>query len=259
VSKELVIVAGLGEVGRPLLRILERTYNSLGIDVAPVEIEGRCSVLHICYPFQVKDFIGTTVTYIDKYYPRLTIINSTVAVGTTREVQARVHSPVVYSPVRGKHAKMEQDMLSYQKFVAGFDPQSTQQAAQHLAGAGFGVATFPNPEAGELSKLLETTWLGMLIGWAQDVERMAARCNASYDEVNAFIQEIDYLPKGVFPGFIGGHCVMPNIAILRNTFASRFLDAVVESNESKQQDLMIASDPKPAPDVTLVQPLKTNA
>lgn len=256
-SEEIVVVAGLGEVGRPLLCILERKYNSLGIDVAPVEIVGRCSVLHICYPFQVKDFIGTTVTYINKYHPRLTIINSTVAVGTTREVQARVDSPVVYSPVRGKHAKMEQDMLSYRKFVAGFDLQSTQKAAQHFARAGFGVATFPNPEAGELSKLLETTWLGMLIGWAQDVERMAARCNASYDDVNAFIQEIDYLPKGVFPGFIGGHCVMPNIAILRETFKSRFLDAVVESNESKEQELMVAAGPKPTPGSAVVQAAKS--
>ncbi len=258
-SKEIVIVAGLGEVGCPLLRILERTYKSLGIDVAPVDVEGPCSVLHICYPFQVKDFIGTTVTYIDKYQPKLTIINSTVAVGTTREVQTRVDSPVAYSPVRGKHAKMEQDMLRYQKFVAGCDPQSTQQAAQHFAGAGFGIATFPNPEAGELSKLLETTWLGMLIGWAQDVERMAAQCNASYDEVNAFIQEIDYLPKNVFPGFIGGHCVMPNIAILRNTFASRFLDAVVESNEFKERGLIVAAGPRPISDVALAQAEKKNS
>ena len=252
-SEEIVIVAGLGEVGRPLLRILERTYNSLGIDVAPVEVEGPCSVLHICYPFQVKDFIGTTVTYIDQYHPKLTIINSTIAVGTTREVQTRVNCPVVYSPVRGKHARMEQDMLRYQKFVAGFDPQSTQRAAQHFAGAGFEVAMFPNPEAGELSKLLETTWLGMLIGWAQDVERMATQCNASYDEVNAFIREIDYLPTNVFPGFIGGHCVMPNIAILRNTFTSRFLDAVVGSNESKGQELMVAAGSKPMSDLALAE------
>jgi len=151
---------------------------------------------------------------------------------------------------------MEHDMLHYQKFVAGFDPQATQQAAQHFAGAGFGVATFPNPEAGELSKLLETTWLGMLIGWAQEVERMAAQCNASYNEVNAFIQEIDYLPKNVFPGFIGGHCVMPNIAILRNAFASKFLDAVVESNESKEQELMVAAGSKPIPGMALAQPAK---
>src|SRR5579863_10491338 len=199
---------GLGEVGRPLLTILERSYKCQGIDVAPVVVDPPCSVLHICYPFEIRDFIGTTAGYIAKYRPRLTMIHSTVTVGTTRQVQERVATPVVFSPVRGKHARMEQEMLHYQKFVAGLDPQSTQQAGQHLAAAGFKVATFPSPEAGELSKLLETTWLGMLVGWAQDIERMAAQCGASYDDVNAFITEIAYLPKNVFPGHIGGHCVM---------------------------------------------------
>jgi UDP-N-acetyl-D-mannosaminuronate dehydrogenase len=109
------------------------------------------------------------------------------------------------------------------------------------------VATFPSPEVGELSKLVETTWLGVLIGWAQEVERMAAQCNASYDDVNAFIKEIDYLPTDIFPGFIGGHCVMPNIAILRTKFASRFLDAIVESNESKEQESLVTAVAKPLP------------
>jgi UDP-N-acetyl-D-mannosaminuronate dehydrogenase len=175
----------------------------------------------------------------------MTVIHSTVAVGTTRKVQEYVQTPVAFSPVRGKHAKMEQDMLHYQKFVAGFDARSTQEAAEHFGGAGFKVATFPSPEAGELSKLLETTWLGMLVGWAQDIERMAAQCGASYDDVNAFIKEIAYLPTNVFPGQIGGHCVMPNIDILRKTFSSDFLDAVVDSNEAKINDLRAATSAKP--------------
>lgn len=232
---EVVIVAGLGEVGRPLLNILSRSYDSLGIDVEPVDIDQPCSVLHICFPFQITDFINTTAAYINRFRPKLTIINSTVAVGTTRKVQERVFTPVAYSPVRGKHARMEQDMLHYQKFVVGMDPQSTELAKQHFARAGFKVGSFPTPEAGEVSKLMETTWLGMLVGWAQEIERLAAQCGASYDDVNAFIKEIEYLPTNVFPGYIGGHCVMPNIAILREAFSSKFLDAIIESNESKEK------------------------
>jgi len=234
---KIVIVAGMGEVGRPLLEILGRTYECVGVDVAPVQIDRRCSVLHVCYPYQMSDFIGTTVRYINKYRPELTIINSTIKARTTRRVQERVDKPVVYSPVRGKHATMVQDMLRYRKFVAGFDPQSTQQAAQHFAGAGFEVSAFRNPEVGELSKLVETTWLGILIGWAQEVERMAVECGGSYEEVNAFIKEISFLPSHVFPGRIGGHCVMPNIAILRDMFSVKFLDAVFESNAAKEEHL----------------------
>lgn len=236
-SNEIVIVAGLGEVGRPLLQILQRAYECVGVDIAPVEIARPCSVLHVCYPFQLQDFVGTTVSYIERYQPALTVINSTLGVGTTRKVQERVSTPVVYSPVRGKHAKMVQDMLHYQKFVAGFDDHSTQSAAQHFAGAGFTIAKFRTPEVGELSKLIETTWLGVLIGWAQEVERMAVNCDATYEEVNAFIKEIAFLPSHVFPGPIGGHCVMSNIAILRKDLSSKFLDAIVDSNETKEQQL----------------------
>jgi UDP-N-acetyl-D-mannosaminuronate dehydrogenase len=242
-SNEIVIVAGLGEVGKPLLQILSRTYECAGVDVAPVEITRPCSVLHVCYPFQIPDFVGTTVSYIKKYQPALTIIDSTLGVGTTRKVQERVSTPVAYSPVRGKHAKMEQDMLHYQKFVAGFDPQSTQRGTEHFAEAGFKVATFRTPEVGEISKLVETTWLGVLIGWAQEVERMAADCDGSYEEVNAFIKEISFLPSHVFPGRIGGHCVMSNIAILREKMSSKLLDAVVESNETKERELQQLAKP----------------
>lgn len=240
-AEEIVVVAGLGEVGRPLMNILSKSYDCVGIDVEELAISKPCSVLHVCYPFQIADFVGTTAAYIEKLKPRLTIINSTIAVGTTRMVQDRVKTPVAYSPVRGKHAKMEQDMLRYQKFVVGPDPQSTQLAAAHFAGAGFKVATFPTLESGELSKLLETTWLGMLVGWAQEIERLAFQCGASYEDVNAFVKEIDYLPKNVFPGYIGGHCVMPNIAILRKEFASKFLDAIVDSNDCKEKDLLVGT------------------
>ncbi len=240
-AEEIVVVAGLGEVGRPLMNILSKSYDCVGIDVEELAISKPCSVLHVCYPFQIADFVGTTATYIEKLKPGLTIINSTIAVGTTRMVQDRVTTPVAYSPVRGKHAKMEQDMLHYQKFVVGPDPQSTQLAAAHFAAAGFKVATFPTLESGELSKLLETTWLGMLVGWAQEIERLAFQCGASYEDVNAFVEEIDYLPKNVFPGYIGGHCVMPNIAILRKEFASKFLDAIVDSNDCKEKDLLVGT------------------
>lgn len=224
-------------MGEPLLQILQRKYECLGVDVAPVEVTRPCSVLHICYPFQLPDFVGTTASYIQKYKPSVVIINSTLGVGTTRKVQEKVNVPVVYSPVRGKHIKMEQDMLRYQKFVAGFDEKSTERAAEHFKGAGFKVAKFRTPEVGEISKLVETTWLGVLIAWAQEVERMAAVYGGSYEEVNEFIKEILFLPSHVFPGRIGGHCVMSNIAILRKQNSSELLDAIVASNETKEREM----------------------
>jgi UDP-N-acetyl-D-mannosaminuronate dehydrogenase len=136
---------------------------------------------------------------------------------------------------------MEADMLRYRKFVGADDPKVADAVIEHYAGAGFETGRFKSPEVGELSKLLETTWLGILVGWAQEVERLAEKYGATYDEVNAYIEEIDFLPH-VFPGIIGGHCVMPNIAILRSNLQSDFLDAIVKGNEIKAKRLKSATE-----------------
>jgi UDP-N-acetyl-D-mannosaminuronate dehydrogenase len=234
VTTGMVVIVGMGEVGKPLARILGRAYSCCEVDLDPVEISGPCEVLHICYPFQIRDFRETTRGYIDKYRPNLTIINSTVAPGTTDAVyQDSGKRPTAYSPVRGKHARMEADMLHYRKFVAGCDPGATEAAIAHFRGAGLETASFPSAQAGELTKLLETTYFGILIGWAQEMERLAGQHGAHFADVNSFIEEIDFLPSHIFPGVIGGHCVMPNIAILQQHYESKFLQAVVESNELK--------------------------
>jgi len=168
----------------------------------------------------------------------LTIINGTVAPGTTRRVFEETGAKLAYSPVRGKHVRMEEHLLRYKKFVAGIDDISSRRALEHFATAGFPTARFRTPEIGEIAKLIETTWLGILVGWAQEVERFGESYGASFEEVNAFIQEVDFLPSHVFPGWIGGHCVMPNIELLQQSVHSQFLNAVVVSNARKEQALL---------------------
>jgi UDP-N-acetyl-D-mannosaminuronate dehydrogenase len=232
-SKNDVIVVGLGEVGKPLFELVSEKHPSIGIDIAPVETPGECAVLHICYPFG-DSFVKTASRYIEDNNPALTIINSTVSPGTTRAIHKLVRRPIVYSPIRGKHFKMKQDLLHYTKFIGGIDPNSAAQAARHFESLGMKTKIVQSPEAAELAKLAETTYFGLLIGWAQELERFCSTFNANYDEVAAFFGEVGFLPPVKYtPGVIGGHCVMPNINILLKTFRSDFLDAIVRSNELK--------------------------
>jgi len=232
----LVVVAGLGEVGSPLFHILSRTYECAGIDIEPVVIDAPVLALHICYPFQIPGFTAVTAEYIRRLRPGLTIVHSTVPPGTTREIgRIAGDCAIAFSPVRGKHIRMEQEMLRYRKFVAAPQTSAMQAATDHLGQAGFCTATLPTPELAELAKLLETTYLGVLIAWAQEMERLAAQYEGSFSDVNRFIEEIDFLPSHIFPGAIGGHCVLPNIELLRSRVESQFLDLVVESNALKQQ------------------------
>jgi len=229
-----IVVVGLGEVGKPLFQVISEHTEAVGVDIQPVDFEGDCAVMHICFPFQIPDFVGKCAEYIQKYQPKLTIINSTVCPGTTRDVYNLAHTPIAYSPVRGKHIKMKQELVHYVKFVGGIDADSGQKAAAHFESVGMKTKVLSSPEAVELAKLTETTYFGVLIAWAQEIERYCDQLSLNYDEVVAYFEEIGYLPPVRYtPGVIGGHCVMPNIAILKTVFESDLLDMLQNSNELK--------------------------
>lgn len=234
--KPIIMIVGLGEVGKPLYEIIKDHYETIGVDIDPVELHGDIDVMHICYPFAIQDFIGQSVAYIEKYRPRLTVINSTVAPGTTRKIFSKTRASVVFSPVRGKHFKMKQDMIHYDKFIGGIDEESSDRADEHFQSLGMKTRILASPEVAELAKLTETTYFGILIAWAQEVERYCDQFDVNYDQLVSFYDEIAFFPPVKYtPGVIGGHCVMPNIEILKTIFKSDILDAIEKSNQLKIQ------------------------
>jgi UDP-N-acetyl-D-mannosaminuronate dehydrogenase len=241
-QRVVTLVVGLGEVGRPLYDILKRREPAtIGIDVDATPVDGRVDIMHICFPFHDSDQFQSAVdSYVTKYAPNMVIINSTVVPGTTRCIESSSGVPCVYSPIRGKHAKMVHELNTYIKFLAATAAQATERARTHFESAGLQTETMSTPEALELAKLLETTYFGLLIAWAQEMNRFANTVNADYLEVGKFFREISYLPNVLFqPGFIGGHCVMPNIELLQKCFRSDFLEVVKKSNETRKGELAV--------------------
>ena len=75
-----------------------------------------------------------------------------------------------------------------------------------------------NPVTLELAKIIvDTSYYGWLINYAQLSKMIADRHGVDYNEMWEFSDEIHrYLgnrPK-MFPGFIGGHCVIPNLKLV---------------------------------------------
>lgn len=233
-QSDKVVVVGLGEVGKPLFELISQHRDVVGVDINPVGAIAGVDVLHICYPFQIRDFIGETARYIEHFKPALTVINSTVSVGTTRAIADRSGKPVVNSPVRGKHARMLEEMRHYVKFIGPMDQASGEHAVRHFESVGLKTKVLASPEATELAKLTETTYFGLMIAWAQELERYCDQTGQSYEEITSFYDEIKFFPPvKYFPGIIGGHCVMPNIEILRSFNDSVVLDAIQLSNKMK--------------------------
>ena len=70
----------------------------------------------------------------------------------------------------------------------------------------------------ELAKIVcDTSYYGWLINYAQISQIIASRYKIDYDEMWSFADEIHKFlgnrPK-MFPGFIGGHCVIPNLELI---------------------------------------------
>jgi UDP-N-acetyl-D-mannosaminuronate dehydrogenase len=237
--KPTTAVVGLGEVGGPLLELVERAgHTAFGIDIEPTTLpaKGEVDIMHVCFPFEIPDFVGEAVRYVELLEPGLTVLNSTIALGTTREVHGRTGAPIAYSPVRGKHARMVEELTHYVKYVGGIDADASASAAAHFEALGMPTRIVSSPEAAELAKLTETTYFGLLIAWAQEVERYCDLTGQDYDEVASFYEEIPFFPPvKYFPGVIGGHCVMSNIEILRKLADSELLGAVKASNELKKE------------------------
>jgi UDP-N-acetyl-D-mannosaminuronate dehydrogenase len=234
-TKQNVVVVGLGEVGKPLFEILSEHHHTVGVDLPlPARLPQNVDVLHICFPYEITDFVGAVARYIELFNPKLTVINSTVGIGTTRAVAVKTGAAVVNSPVRGKHIRMREELKKYVKFIGALRPEDGSLAAEHFEQAGVKTKVLSAPEATELAKLTETTYFGVMIAWAQEIERYCDQANQKYEEITSFYDEIKFFPSvKYFPGVIGGHCVMPNIEILSKFQPSEILDAVRSSNRAK--------------------------
>jgi UDP-N-acetyl-D-mannosaminuronate dehydrogenase len=129
---------------------------------------------------------------------------------------------------------MLDELCKYTKFVGAIDPEVGRRAAEHFESIGLKTKILSCPEATELAKLTETTYFGLMIAWAQEIERYCDQSGADYKEIISFYDEIKFFPSvKYFPGIIGGHCVMPNIEILRKFDQSVILEAIQTSNRMK--------------------------
>ena len=233
------LVVGLGEVGGALASVLERGGKVLTHDLERREFAEQISVMHLCVPFREPgDYAAICLSYMRRFRPALTIINSTVVPGTTRKIAQASGMPVAFSPVRGKHVRMEADLLRYTKFVAAPDPAAARYAEEHFRLAGLNTGTLHPPEILELAKLAETSYFGLLIAFAQELNRYAEQVGGSYADATRLFDEVSFLPDcKFFPGFIGGHCVIPNIHLLLELGSSPLFDAILESNARKAAEL----------------------
>ena len=225
------VVAGLGEIGFPIYQLIYQNVPTIGYDIDPKLMKKTSNVkfidlptniLHICIPFNDK-FLSNTLFICKKFEPSIVVIHSTVSPTTTEKIQKKLKIPVIYSATRGIHKRMLKDLKRYTKFFA----VSKNTPKNHWAASEFSslmklckvkTKRMSNPTTLELAKIVvDTTYYGWLINYAQLSYLISKKHNVDYDEMWTFSDEIQKFlgnrPK-MYPGFIGGHCVIPNLSLI---------------------------------------------
>lgn len=240
------LVVGLGEIGKPIAEILSEKHEVQTLDIKDREIKGSIDIMHICIPGDLKKFNKIVSDYIKKFKPELTIIHSTVIPGTCRKIYKKTKCAIVHSPVRGKHVDMKSDIKRYIKFLAGNNMKAAKRACKHLQEVGLKVQYFKSLESSELSKIMSTTYFGLLIVYAQIMDRYCKKLNVDYYDIMKIVKEIRYLPRVIFePGYLGGHCIQSNLKLLKYLDDDdNLIKFIRESNKKFSKENDVSSESK---------------
>jgi len=231
-----IAIIGNGEIGSSLARVyqaknIEPMIKDLDLDT----VKSKVKILNICLPYSVK-FVEITNAYIDKYQPKITIVHSTVPVGTTKQL----NGPVVHSPIRGIHPNLKQGIETFYKFIGYNNLQDLELTKEHYIQLGIKWIDVENSDATELAKLTSTTYYGLCIAWHGEMKKMCNTHNIDFGVINKWTEtynsgyiELD-MPGVVRPNLyppsddIGGHCIIANTELLLTQFESMALDFIVQ-------------------------------
>ena len=227
------VIVGLGEIGKPIFKILSKKQLTVGYDTNSKFMNEKIfkkyqsyetSFLHIAIPVSGK-FDNHVISLYKKFRPECITIHSTISPGTTDRLQKKLPIPIIYSATRGVHKRMLKDLKRYTKFYA-ISPKAPKKKwasskfARIMKKCGIKTKKMSKPETLELAKIIcDTSYFGWLINYAQISNLISIQYGVDYDEMWSFADEIQKFlgnrPK-MFPGIIGGHCVIPNVDLIDN-------------------------------------------
>jgi UDP-N-acetyl-D-mannosaminuronate dehydrogenase len=232
-------IIGHGEIGKAI----EGVYAAQQIPVHIKDLERDdglkgCDYLHICIPYSHR-FVDIVEKYLLDLNPKVTIIHSTIAPGTVDKLTtySSANYKIVHSPVRGVHPDLYEGVMTFDKIVAG---NAAEEVYQHFISLGMSPRIYENSVTSEVAKLLSTTYYGVCIAFHDYARKVCEATGANYDQaMTEWNQEYNtgYAALGMghvrrpvlYPpdGSIGGHCIVPNAEILKETLNSLLIQSIL--------------------------------
>jgi UDP-N-acetyl-D-mannosaminuronate dehydrogenase len=126
------------------------------------------------------------------------------------------------------------------KYVGGANAKAGEAACQHFKKLGLKTKTLKGCAEMELAKLFETTYRAWMVACFQEMQRISRHFGAEFDDVVDFIEDthrVRFDRPVMFPGVIGGHCLIPNVELLLESYDSEFLKLILKSNEKRKEEI----------------------
>lgn len=224
------LVVGMGQVGSGVFDVLRGKVVTLARDKELALITQKVENLHVCIPYTEK-FVEQVEAYIKLYNPELTIVYSTVPIGTCEKLG------VVHSPIEGKHPLIGLSIQNSARWIGSSDKKLLKKA-EKLWKKFVPVRKLPSADFTEWLKLRSTSKYGVNIVWA-DYEAKVSKelgmdfsANKQYDlDYNQMYKRLgmEQFQRYVLDppnGRIGGHCVVPNSELLDEQYPHEMLKMI---------------------------------
>lgn len=234
-------ILGFGEIGKALFSL----YKEKKIDVIIKDINDNfyfndINVLNVCIPYNNK-FINIINNEIKRSNPKLTIIHSTVPIGTTKKIKIPLNCYIVNSPIVGSHPLLKKSLKTFIKFIGSNDKKAIKLAKKHYKLLGIKHKSFNTFETTETAKLLCTSYYGLCIAWhdyindvcktnnidLSIIKKWNKNYNDGYNKLNLsmFTRPILNPPKNKK---IGGHCIIPNAKLLNKFLPNQMIKHILK-------------------------------
>ena len=247
-NKDLKIgIFGYGEIGKavakfyknPQIKDLKRDDGLDGVEI-----------LHICIPWS-DNFIRIVKKEIKEIKPKLTIIHSTVAPGTTKKLVLSLpkglSKMIVHSPVRGIHPYLYQGIKTFVKYIGTDNKKAGRLAKKHFKSLGIKTKVLRSSITTEIGKLFSTSYFGLCIAWHGEMEKICVKAginfknavtdfNKTYNKGYKKLGQSNVVRPVLYPpkNGVGGHCIISNAKLLKKYHKSKALNLILNYESRKK-------------------------
>ena len=190
-----IVIGHEGEIGKAIYKIFNAT---LGLELktppslaALIYDEDEVVIMHICIPYTDK-FIQTVVNYAKEYTPKIIIVHTTCAIGTTRLLNDHLPNiSVVHASVNCRHPNTEADIRKYDMFVGSINEDEGNMACDYIER--FGLITYlcDTPESSEFNKIAGTEYCKTIVEFFGHLKELVdSDSNLNWKECIAYFENL---------------------------------------------------------------------